>query len=106
MKVIGILGEVAARNLRNISKVILLARGNEICVTELLGFLIRLARELTGYYIIANAVFSHKIEGNGSKLSARTALKEEHLIIVGNIHYLTKKPLGITYYLFVNGRAV
>ena len=75
-------------------------------IAELLRFLERLARELTGYDVVCLARSLDKVKRNCRKLCGRAALKEKHLVIFGNVHQLAKHSLSVLDDRFIVRRSM
>ena len=70
-----------------IREVFVLRGGDANHIPEFLGFLKSFLAPGTGDNVVGDAVF-HQIHGQHGKLQGSTALNEQNLVIVGNVHQL------------------
>ena len=104
--IVGIGSEILSLCLGNISEGLVGRRSDSFCVAVLLRFGKRLFRPLTGDDIVSLPALVHEVERNGGKLGRSTALKEKHLIVIGNIHQLTQKRFCAVNDRFVDFRTM
>ena len=79
--------------LRNIGESFVLGGSDNVRVAVASAFLIRFLRPLTGDDIVSLAGLGRKVQRNCRKLGRCAALKEQHLIVIGNVHYFSEKRL-------------
>ena len=75
--------------IRNVRESLILGRSNLVCFSVLLCFLVCFLCPLTGYNVVSHLIF-HKVHWDHGKLLGSAALKEKYLIVIRNIHQLTK----------------
>ena len=75
--------------IRNVRESLILGRSNLVCFSVFLCFLVCFLCPLTGYNVVSHLIF-HKVHWDHGKLLGSAALKEKYLIVVRNIHQLTK----------------
>ena len=90
MNVVSVCAEHIGGGFRNVSEILILAACSCYSVGELLSFFVSLAREVTRKDIVSFAVLM-KVEGDGLELHRSAALNEDDVIVLGNVHKLTKK---------------
>ena len=91
----------------NVIEVILLGCSDTLnIIAKLLRFLISLTGELTRNNVVSLARSLDEVERNSCELCRCSTLKEEYLVVVGNVHKLAKHSLCIIDDGFIIGRAV
>jgi len=92
--IVGILGNVQVGAVGNIAEILILGGGGHNDLTVLLSLGNGLLGPGTGLYIHSLAVL-HQVPGNGGELQGGTALDEQDLVVIGNVHQLTQVGLGL-----------
>ena len=94
MDVAGVLVVVDSVYIRDISEVFVLAGRHDLGFTKLGGLLGSQTREVAGHDVVCLAG-GHKVQRHHGELLGSTALKEAHLVVVGNVHHPAQGSLGV-----------
>ena len=94
MDVAGVLIVVNSVYIWDISEVFILTGRYDFGFTELGGLFGSQTREVAGHDVVCLAG-GHKVQRHHGKLLGSTALKEAHLVVIGDIHHPAQRGLGV-----------
>ena len=80
--------------LRYVMVTSLLARSDDLTDAEMLGFFVGLLGEAAGEHIAARMFFRRVVQRDHRELLARTALAEEHFVVIAEAHEVLDILLG------------
>ena len=92
--VAGVLVVVDSVYIRDISEIFILTGCYDLGLAELGGFLGSQTREVAGHDVVRLAG-GHKVQRYHGKLLGSAALKEAHLVVIGNVHHPAQGSFGV-----------
>ena len=106
INIVGVLTEHGLVCLGDVGEGLVCGGSDRLCVAVALRLLESLLCPLTGYDVVSLVILVHEVEGNHRELRGAAALKEQNLVVIGNVHYLSEKRLSILDNLVIGLAAV